>query len=126
MANATSHHGTAQKCSGGKDWLLQINIGSQVDDLADGPAQRHADNAAENSHSAGFGEEKLLHISVTGADGFHDADFAAALENRHHQRIHDSDRRDGQRQAAENSEKYVQHAEKLSAGCGWRRESRTC
>src|SRR5216684_4154643 len=98
---------------GWKRLALKINIRTQVDNLPDSPAKSHANNAAENAHSAGLGKEQFLHIAVAGADGFHDSNLAAAFENCHHQRIHNSDEGDSQGQAAEDAEKHVQHFEEL-------------
>ncbi len=118
MAAPTSHHGTDQKLSGGKRLALQINVGAKVDDMADGPAQRHAHDAAQHSHGSGLGEEELLDVAITGADGFHDSNFAAALQNGHHQRIHNANRSHGQRQAAKNSQKQIEHGKELPQAAG--------
>src|SRR5258708_36595874 len=68
-----------------KSLILEIHVGPKVDDLSDGPAQDDSDNATENAHSTSLGKEKLLHVSVTGADGLHDSNFAAPLKNCHDQ-----------------------------------------
>src|SRR5580698_5116351 len=91
----------------------EINIRSQVDDLPDGPAQSNPDNAAENPHGACFREEKSLYVGIAGPDSFHNANFAAALEDSHDQRVYNPDESDGQREAAEDSEKDVQHFKEL-------------
>src|SRR6202451_2363612 len=98
---------------GRKTLSFHVDIGSQVDDLANRPAEPHADNAAENSHSPGFSEEKFFHVSIAGANRLHDANLAAALKNRHHQSVHNTDGSHDQRQAAENSQECVQHSEDL-------------
>src|SRR5260370_42487532 len=98
---------------GGKRLALKINIRAQVDNLPDRPAESYSNNAAEDAHSACFGKEQLLHVAVAGANGFHDSNLAAAFENCHHQRIHDSDEGDSQGETAEDSEKHVQHFEEL-------------
>src|SRR6202011_4295704 len=69
---------------------LQIHVGTEVNNSSDGPAQRDAHESAEHAHHASLRKEQSFDIAVTGADGFHDSDFAAALENCHHQRIDDS------------------------------------
>ena len=81
----------------------------KVDHLPDRPAQRDSDKTAKNSHGARFGEEEFLHVAVAGANGFHDSDFAAALQNRHDQRVHNSDGSHGQGEAAEDSEEHIEH-----------------
>src|SRR5712691_3772980 len=96
-----------------KRLTLQINIRSQIDDLTNRPSQRDSDDAAQNAHRARLREEQFLHIPVAGSNGLHNADFAAALEDGHHQRVYDSDESDSQSEAAEDSQKHVQHFEKL-------------
>src|SRR6266481_6880083 len=93
--------------------MLEINVRSQINDLADCPTQCNSDNPAEDTHCACLGKEQFLHIPVARSNGLHDADFAAALEDSHHQRVYDSDESNSQSEAAKNSEKYVQHLEKL-------------
>src|SRR5580693_21840 len=97
---------------------FQINVRAQIDDPADRPAQCNSHEPAEYTHHASFGEEQSFYIAVTGADGFHNSDLAAALENRHHQRIDDSNGGNRQGQAAEDSEKQIEHGEKLPQAAG--------
>src|ERR1700722_2977010 len=92
---------------------FEIDIRSEVDDSADGPTEGDAYDPAENSHSAGFRKEEAFYVGIAGADGFHDSDLAAAFEDGHHQRIHDSDKCDCKRQAAKDSEEDVEHFEEL-------------
>src|SRR5712672_1942525 len=96
-----------------KRLTLEINVRSQINDLANCPTQCNSDNPAENTHRACLGKEQFLYIPIAGSDGLHDADFAAALEDGHHQRVYDSNESDSQSEAAKNSEKHVQHLEKL-------------
>src|SRR5271157_991372 len=96
-----------------KRLALEVNVRSQVDSLADRPAQGDSDDAAENAHSPGLGKKEPLHVAVAGSNRLHDSDLAAALENSHHQRVHNSDESDSQRKAAEDSEKHIQHLEEL-------------
>ena len=103
---------------GRKRLTLQIDIGAQVDDLSDRPAQNDADNAAENTHGAGFGKEKFLYVAIARADGFHNSNLATALEDGHHQRVHDSDRSDGEGEATEDTQEHVEHGEKLLQAAG--------
>src|SRR5258708_32776367 len=98
---------------GWKRLALKINVRAQVDNLPYSPAETHPNNTAENAHRACRGKEQFLRIAVAGANGFHDSNLAPALENCHHQRIHDSDEGDSQGEAAEDSEKHVQHFEEL-------------
>ena len=81
--------------------------------MSDRPAQDDSDNAAENTHGTGLGEEKFLHIAVARADGLHNSNFTTALENRHHQCVYNSDGSDGEGEAAENSQEHVEYGEKL-------------
>src|SRR5450631_300246 len=102
-----------------KRLALEVNVGSQIDHLANRPAQRDSHDTAQNSHGSSFGEEKFLHVSVAGANGLHDADLAAAFQDCHHQRVHNSDRCNGKGKAAEDSEEQVEHREELAqtSGC---------
>src|SRR5258708_24500561 len=81
---------------GWKRLALKINVRAQVDNLPYSPAESHSNTTAENAHRACLGKEQFLHIAVAGANGFHDSNLAPALENCHHQRIHDSDEGDSQ------------------------------
>src|SRR5580765_8198236 len=92
---------------------LQVNVRSEVYNLADRPAERDPHHATENSHGAGLGKEELFYISVAGSNRFHNPDLAATFEDRHHQSVHDSDGRHDQGEAPEDSEKRVQHFENL-------------
>src|SRR5580658_2732787 len=94
-----------------KSLALEVDVSAEVDDLADRPAQHDAGYTPEDSHNTRFGEKDSFHVTVTRADGFHDADLAPALKNCHHQSVHDADGGDDQRQAAENPEERIQHAE---------------
>src|SRR3954464_12536373 len=93
---------------------FQINIGPEIDNLPNDPSERHPNYPAQNSHRPSLGKEEFLHITIARTDGFHDADLAASLENRHHQRIHDPNRSNDQRKAAEDSQKCVKRSEELS------------
>src|SRR5258708_3383334 len=93
---------------------LEINVGAKVNDLADGPSQNNSYDASENPHGASFCEKQFSHVPVAGPNRFHDPDLAAPFENRHHQRVYDSDGGNSQREAAKNSEKQIQHGEELS------------
>src|SRR5579864_414659 len=92
---------------------LKIHVRSQINDASDGPAQRNAYEPAKYAHHAGLGEEQSFHVAVAGADGLHDSNFAAAFEDCHDERIDDSNRGDGKSQAAEDSEKQVEHGKEL-------------
>src|SRR5579884_1180296 len=88
---------------------LHVHAGSEVDDSADDPARQDSERAAKDSHCAGFGEEELLHVAVAGPDCLHDSDFAATFENRHHQRIDNSQRSHSQREAAKNAQEQIEN-----------------
>src|SRR6202040_204391 len=97
---------------------LQIDVCPQVDDVADGPAQRYSNHSAQQAHSPGFGKKEFFDIAVAGADGFHDPNFAPPLQNSHDQSVHNTDRGHGQRQAAKNSQEEVEHSEELPQAAG--------
>src|SRR4029077_9624508 len=92
----------------------QVDIRTQVDHPTDSPSQSHAQRAAQGAHHSCLGEENLLHIDTARADGFHDPNFAPPLQNRHHQRIHDSDRGDSQSQAPKDAEEQVEHGKEAA------------
>src|SRR5690349_5005005 len=98
---------------------FQIDICTEIDDAPDGPSQGHSHNATEHSHDAGLGEKQSLHIAIAGADCFHDPDFAAALENRHDQRVDNPDGGDCESETTENSQEQVENRKKLpqTASC---------
>src|SRR2546428_11160430 len=56
----------------------------------------------------------MANVFVGGAQSLENADFAAALENGHDQRVDDSEGRDRKRQAAENAQQQVQNGEKAA------------
>src|SRR2546429_5853462 len=72
---------------------MQVEIGAESERAADEPAEKRSKHAAEKAHDTGFHKEKLFDVAVGGAKGFQDADFAAALEDGHDQRVDDSERR---------------------------------
>src|SRR4029077_10041066 len=70
----------------GREFLaFQIDIGADVDHAADGPAQAHTQGATQQTHHPSFPEEQAPNVEVAGPDGLHNADFAAALKDGHHQ-----------------------------------------
>src|SRR3569832_155983 len=90
---------------------LQVDVGADIDDAADRPAEQDAERAAEGAHGTRFDEEELLHVAIARANGLHDADLAAAFEDRHHQRVDDAERSDRDRERAEDAEKHIEDAE---------------
>src|ERR1700730_476123 len=92
---------------------LKINADAEIDDLADGPAQHDSHNPAKDAHRSGLGEEEFSYVRIAGANRLHDADFASTFQNRHDQRIDDSDGSDCQREATENSKECVQDPKDL-------------
>ena len=93
--------------------LLEVDVCADIDDLPDSPSQSHAQRPAQQAHDTRLGEEQLLDVAVTRADRLHDPDFTPPLENRHHQRVHNTDRGDGQSKAAEDAEEHVDDREEL-------------
>src|SRR5579863_1014219 len=93
---------------------FEVDIRTHIDDLTNRPAQRDSHDASQHAHGACLSEEELLYVSIAGADGFHDADFAAAFENRHDQRVDDADGGDHQSETAEDSEESVEHRKELT------------
>src|SRR5579862_4524098 len=59
-----------------KGLAAEINIGPEINELADDPSKDNTNDAPEDAHGSGFSEEKGFDVTVAGADGFHDADFA--------------------------------------------------
>ena len=96
----------------------EISVGAEGDGAAEEPTEQHAEHAAEKAHHTGFDKEELLHVGVGGAESFEDADFAAALEDGHDQRVDDAERGDGESEAAEDAEEAVEHREKGAQGFG--------
>ena len=90
----------------------EINVGAESDGAAKQPAEEHAENAAEKAHHAGFEEEELLDVGIGGAEGFEDADFAAALEDGHDESVDDAKGGDGESETAEDAEEAIEHREK--------------
>ena len=114
MAPRTNHQGTNQICSGGKCWRFKYTFVPRLITLPIVQPSPTPTTPAEDAHYASLGKEQSFYIAVTGADGFHDTDLATALEDCHHQRVDDSDGSNRQSQAAEDSEKQVEHGEKLT------------
>src|SRR5262249_20344597 len=86
---------------------------AKIDNAADQPSQACTQRAAEHSHAASLDEEYSLHVAIAGSQGFHDANFAPPLQDRHHQSIHDTQRGHGQGEAAEDDEEHIHEAEDL-------------
>src|SRR5581483_3840456 len=103
---------------GRKLLALEIDVGAGVDDAADGPSEEDAERAAGEAHRRRFGEEERADVAVAGADGLHDPDFAAALEDGHDQRVDDAKRCDGEREAAEDAEEEIENREEAAQVAG--------
>src|SRR5271154_5874004 len=97
---------------------LEIDVRTKIDNAPDRPTESDSDRAADKAHGAGFGEEEAAHISITGAEGLHDSNFAAAFEDVHHQRVHDADGSYGQCKASEDRKERVEHGKKLAHTAG--------
>ena len=91
---------------------LEIDVGAEGERAAEQPAEEHAENSAEKTHHAGFDKEELLDVGIGGAEGFENADFAAAFEDGHHQGVDNAECGDGQSEAAENSEEKIEDRKK--------------
>src|SRR5207302_9636740 len=96
----------------------QINVGAKVDDASKAPTQQHAYSAAEEPHNTSLGEEKFHDVRIAAADGLHDSNLAAALEDGHHQSVDDAERGHRQRQAAEDSKKQIEDGEEALQAAG--------
>src|SRR5215472_5067996 len=103
--------GNGRNVDPGKILAMQVEIGAESERAADEPAEKRSKHAAEKAHDTGFDKEKLLDVAVGGAKGFQDADFAAALEDGHDERIDDAKRGNGKSQAAEDAEKKIEDGE---------------
>src|SRR5215467_6508685 len=62
---------------------LNVPVCPEVDNPADHPAEHDARDAAEDADRRRLDEEDAADVAVAPTDGFHDADFARPLENRH-------------------------------------------
>src|SRR5260370_5858587 len=102
----------------GKLLALQIDIGRERERLDDKPAEQTAKHTAGEAHHASFDEEKLFYVAIGGAERLQHADFAAALENRHDQRVDDAERGDSKREAAKNSQQQIENGKKDSQAFG--------
>ncbi len=96
----------------------EINVGAESDGAAEQPAEEDAEDAAEKAHHAGLKEEKLLDVGVGCAEGFEDADFAAALEDGHDECVDDAEGGDGESETAEDAEEAIEDREKGAEGFG--------
>src|SRR5262249_47338702 len=85
-----------------------IDVRSEIDDAPDCPTEGYAQTAAQDAHATGLDKENPLYIAIARAHSLHDPNLAATLQNRHHQRIHDSQRCHSQRQAAEDSQEQIE------------------
>src|SRR5690348_6768934 len=103
---------------------MEIKIGAECESATNEPAKERSENAAKQPHDPSFDEEKLFDVAVGCAESFQDANFAAALENSHDQSVDDTERGDGEREAAEDAEKKIEHGEKdaQALGCIEKRE----
>src|SRR6266568_4225263 len=102
----------------GKVLAMQIEIGAESKSSADEPAENCSENAAEKTHYASFDEEKVHDVAVGSAEGFEDADFAAALEDGHDESVDNAKSSDGKSETAENAEKKIEHGEKDAQALG--------
>src|SRR5690349_25101785 len=97
---------------------MQIEVGAESKRAADEPAKKRSENAAKKAHDSGFNKEKLLNVAIGSAKRLQDADFAAALEDGHNQRINNAKGGDGEREAAENAEKKIEHGKENAQALG--------
>src|SRR5262245_18387905 len=88
------------------------DVGAEIDDSANEPANQHSETAAQQSHGSSFVEEDALDVAIAGADGLHNPNFAAALQDRHNHRTNNAQRCYRQCEAAEDSEKKVKNLKK--------------
>src|SRR5450432_782728 len=58
-------HGHGRKLNGIEILAVEIKIGSKSECAAKQPAEEHAENSAEETHHAGFHEEKLLNVGIS-------------------------------------------------------------
>src|SRR5262245_12304867 len=97
---------------------MEIDVGSESKRTADEPSEQSSENAAEEAHHPGFDEKQLLDVAVGGAKRFQHTDFSAAFEDGHHERVDDAKRGHGERQAAEDAEKKVEHGKENTQTLG--------
>src|SRR5215472_14056599 len=91
---------------------LHVDVGANVDDSPDDPAESYAKASAEQAHGSSFIKEDALDVAVAGAYRFHDPDLASSLQDRHDQRVDDAQRGYGQRQTAKNPQEEIEHGKK--------------
>ena len=103
--------GNRGKLDGIEILTREIDVGAESDGAAEEPAKEHAENAAEKAHYTCFEEEELLDVGVGGAEGFENADFAAAFEDGHDERVDDTERGDGESETAEDAEEAIEDRE---------------
>src|SRR5260370_42163184 len=89
----------------GKILPMKVEVCAESEGAADEPAKEGAENPADQTHYAGFHEEKLLDVAVCGAESLQDADFTAAFKDGHNQRVDNAERGDGESEAAKDAEK---------------------
>jgi hypothetical protein len=102
----------------GKIPPVEVKVRAEIKGATDEPAEKKAENAAEETHDASFEEEKLLDVAVRGAEGFEDADFAAAFEDGHDQGIDDAERGDEESEAAEDAKQHIEDSKKCGQALG--------
>src|SRR5258708_29380861 len=110
--------GNGGNVHGGKILAMKVEVCAESEGAADEPAKEGAENPADQTHYAGFHEEKLLDVAVCGAESLQDADFAAAFKDGHNQRVDDAERGDGESEADKDAEKQIEHGEKDAQALG--------
>src|SRR5262249_42733512 len=86
-------------------------VGERVRHAVNSPTAEHAQRPAGQPDQARLDEENSHDLAVRPADGLHDADFARPLADRHDHRIRDAERRDQQRDAADQRQRAVDDQE---------------
>src|SRR5277367_3089592 len=93
---------------------LKINVRSKRNGATQQPAEKHSENSSKESHHPRFHEKQLLYIGIRCTERLQHANFAAALQNCHHQGIHNPQRGDRERKTSEDSEEKIEHREKCA------------
>ena len=109
-----------------KSCRAQINIRPEVDDLRPIAQPRKTPDAPPNNPITPASAKNSRRTSRSAApSAFSTADFAPPLQNRHHQRVDNSERSHRQRQAAENPQKMYPAPQKIDASSVPRQKAKT-
>src|ERR1700722_7183705 len=93
---------------------MKRDVGGKSYRASDQPAQDYPKNAAEKTHHSRFREKQKANVPVRSTESFKNSNFAAPLQNRHHQSIDNTERGNCQSQAAEYQKKQIEDLKHLA------------